>query len=153
MAENDQIRKRKLIGVIIALLSCAGIVFLCIFSLYHLPERDPVRTPDMVENPNYVESPAGDFEETNDIMSSSQEEVSQMLGNLEMQYENAQLNDEPYAAHQAGLRLALAYWKAGEPQQANELANSLMQNYSYDEAFVGKCKEFLKTINKSTDKE
>lgn len=150
MAEIDQTkRKKRIIAGVIAVLSCAGIIFLCIFSLYHLPERDPVRTPDMVENPNYVESPAGDFEETNDIMSASQEQISEMLGNLEMQYENAKLNDEPYVAEQAGMRLALAYWKAGETQQAKDFTNNLMQNFSYDEAFVGKCKEFLKVIDSS----
>lgn len=151
MENNSQLKKkRSIIAAIIAVVSCAAVVFLCIFSLYHLPEREKVETPEMVENPNYVESPAGDFEETNDIMSASQEQVSQMLGDLEMQYQNASLNNEPYAAQQAGLRLALAYWKAGETQQAKDFINSLIQNFSYDEAFVGKCRELLKTI--SSDK-
>ena len=150
MEDNSQAKKkRRGIAAVIAVASCAVIIFLCIFSLYHLPERDPVETPEMVENPNYVESPAGDFEETNDIMSSSSQQVSEMLGDLEMQYENAKLNNEPYAAQQSGLRLALAYWKAGETQQAKDLTNSLIQDYSFDEAFVGKCQKFLETINSS----
>lgn len=152
MGEINQNRKKKrTIAAVVAVSSIAVILFICIFSLYHLPERDPVRTPDMVENPNYVESPAGDFEETNDIMSASQEEVSNMLGNLEMQYENAKINDEPYTAQQAGLRLALAYYKAGETQQAKDFTANLMQNYSYDENFVGKCKEFLKEIDSQSN--
>ena len=141
--------RRKWVATAIAVVTIVVLLFIFIFSQFHLPERDPVRTPDMVENPNYVESPAGDFEETNDIMSASQEQVSEMLGNLEMQYENAKINDEPYAAEQAGMRLALAYWKAGETQQAKDFTNNLMQNFSYDEAFVGKCKEFLKVIDSS----
>lgn len=144
---NQQRKKRRIATVVIAVSSIAVVIFLCIFSLYHLPERDPVRTPEMVVDPNYVESPAGDFEETNDIMNASQAQVSQMLGNLEMQYENAKLNDEPYAAQQAGLRLALAYWKAGEKQQAKDLVNSLETSYSFDESFMKKCKEFLDTIS------
>ena len=139
-------RRRKLIITCVASASVAMVLFLCIFSLYHLPTRDPVETPEMVENPNYVESPAGDFEETDDVMSASQEQVSQMLGDLELQYENAKLNNEPYAAEQAGMRLALAYWKSGETQQAVDFTNSLIQNYNYDESFVAKCQEFLKTI-------
>ena len=140
-------KKRRRIAAIVAVSSIAVILFLCIFSLYHLPERDPVETPVMVEDPNYVESPAGDFEETNDIMSASQEQVAGMLGDLEMQYHNAQLNEEPYAAQLAGIRLAVAYWKAGETSQAKELINSMMQSYSFDESFVGKCRELLKTID------
>lgn len=139
-------KRRKVIIACVATASVAMVLFLCIFSLYHLPTRDPVETPEMVENPNYVESPAGDFEETNDIMSASQEQVSEMLGNLEMQYENAKINNEPYAAQQAGMRLALAYWKCGETQKAVDFTNSLIQNYSYDESFVAKCREFLNTI-------
>lgn len=147
MEENNQNRKKKKTTVaIVAVSSIAVVLFLCIFSLYHLPTRDPVETPEMVENPNYVESPAGDFEETNDILSASQEEVSGMLGDLEMQYENALLNGEPYVAQQAGMRLALAYKKAGEPEQAKALINTLMENYSYDDSFVTKCKEFLQTF-------
>lgn len=148
MEDNTQIRKkRKTLVAVVAVSAVAVVLFLCIFSLYHLPTRNPVETPEMVENPNFVESPAGDFEETNDIMTSSQEEVSSMLGDLEMQYENAQLNDEPYEAEQAGLRLATAYWKAGEKQQAIDFTNSLIQNFSYDQGFVGKCNELLKIIN------
>ena len=148
MEDNGQNRKkRKATVAIIAVASIAVVLFLCIFSLYHLPERDPVETPEMVENPNYVESPAGDFEETNDVMSASQEQVSQMLGDLEMQYENAKINNEPYAAQQAGMRLALAYWRAGQKQNALDLTNSLIQNYNYDESFVSKCQELLKTFN------
>lgn len=146
MAENNQPKRRKTIVAVIAVASIAVVLFLCIFSLYHLPERDPVETPEMVEDPNYVESPAGDFEETNDVMSASQEEVSAMLGELEMQYENAKLNNEPYEAQQAGMRLALAYRQAGQTQEAEKLVNSLMENYSYDENFVAKCKEFLTTL-------
>lgn len=151
--ENNQIsgKKRRTLTAVIAVASIAIVLFLCIFSLYHLPERDPVETPEMVENPNYVESPAGDFEETNDIMSATPEEVSSRLGDLEMQFENAQLNDEPFEAQQSGLRLALAYWKAGEKQQAVDLTHELMQNYSYDESFIGKCQEFLKTIDSNTN--
>ena len=151
MENNSQPRKKnRTIAAIIAVASIAVVLFLCIFSLYHLPERDPVETPEMVENPNYVESPAGDFEETNDIMSSSQQQVSEMLGDLEMQYQNASLNGEPYAAQQSGLRLALAYWKAGETQQAKEFTNTLMENYSYDTSFVNKCREILKTIDSTS---
>ena len=148
MEENYKSRKkRKYIVAIVAVSSIAVVLFLCIFSLYHLPERDPVETPTMAVDPNYVESPAGDFEETNDIMSASQEQVSEMLGDLELQYENAKLNSEPYAAQQAGLRLALGYWKAGDTQKAKDLTDSLIQTYSYDEAFVGKCQDFLKIIS------
>lgn len=140
-------RKRKTTAAIVAVASIAVVLFLCIFSLYHLPERDPVETPVMATDPNYVASPAGDFEETNDIMSASQEQVSEMLGNLEMQYENAKLNGDTYTAEQSGLRLALAYWKAGQKQQAEAFTDSLIQNYGYDSTFVAKCNALLKTIS------
>ena len=147
MADNSQPRKnRKTIVAVIAVSSIAVILFLCIFSLYHLPERDPVETPEYTENPDVVMTPEQEFGETNDIMSSSQEEVSQMLGNLEMQYQNAQLNGETYEAQQCGLRLAMAYWKAGQTQQAIDFTNSLINTYSLDEPFVTKCREFLSTI-------
>ena len=143
----EERRKRKTIVAIVAIISVAIVLFLCIFSLYHLPTRNPVETPEVAVDPNYVESPAGDFEETNDIMSATPQQVSEKLGDLEMQYENAKINEEPYAAQQAGLRLALAYWKAGQTQQAIDFTNSLMQNYSYDNSFVAKCQDFLKTIS------
>lgn len=139
-------RKRKITIALIACGSIAVVLFLCIFSLYHLPTRNPVETPEMVENPNDVESPAGDIQETNDIMSASQEEVSAMLGNLEMQYQNASLNGEPYAAQQAGMRLALAYWKAGDKTQAQNFLNTLIDSYPYDESFVAKCRELKAEI-------
>lgn len=147
MEDNRQdVKKRRTLIAVVAVASVAVVLFLCIFSLYHLPERDPVETPEMVTDPNYVESPAGDFEETNDVLSASQEEASQMIGDLEMQYENAKLNGEPYAAEQAGLRLALAYRQAGETQQAITFTNSLIENFGYDTDFVSKCKEFLNTL-------
>lgn len=138
--------KRKIAGIV-AVSSIAVILFLCIFSLYHLPERDPVETPEVTADATVAESPAEDFGETNDIMSASQEEVSQMLGELQMQYENAKLNAQPLVAEQAGMRLALAYWKAGQKEQAVELTNSLLDNYGYDEAFAAKCQQLLKEFN------
>ena len=147
MQDNSQARKkRRTIAAVVASCSVAVIIFLCIFSLYHLPERDPVETPPVTENAEPILSPAEDFGETNDIMSASQEQVSEMLGDLEMQYENAKLNNEPYAAQQAGMRLALAYRQAGQPDNAKAVINSLLANYSYDEAFATKCREFLKTL-------
>ena len=140
-------KKSRTTAAIVAVCSIAVIIFLCIFSLYHLPERDPVETPEVAENATVAEMPVQDFAETNDIMSAQPEEVSQMLGELEMQYENAKVNNEPYVAQQAGMRLALAYWKAGEKQQAIDFTNSLMQTYSYDDAFVAKCKELIKTFD------
>ena len=152
MEENAPNRKkRRTTAAIIAVCSIAVILFLCIFSLYHLPERDPVETPEVAENADVVTSPAEDFAETNDIMSASQEQVSEMLGNLEMQYQNARLNNEPYEAQQAGMRLALAYWKAGQTQQAVEFTDTLMKTYCFDQSFVSKCQDFLKTIDSTTN--
>lgn len=142
-------KKRKTIVAIIATASVAVIIFLCIFSLYHLPTRNPVETPEIAVDPNYTEPTVSGIEETNDVMSASQEHVSEMLGDLELQYENAKVNNEPYQAEEAGLRLALAYWKAGQTQQAKEFTETLIQTYSYDTSFVEKCKELLKTINTS----
>ena len=148
MEDNRQSRKkRKTIIALITIFSIAMVLFLCIFSLYHLPERDPVETPEMTFDSNPVEAPVTDFAETNDIMTASQQQVSEMLGELEMQYENAKLNNEPYAAQQAGLRLATAYWKAGETSQSKDLINSLIQNYSYDTSFVSKAQDLLKTLS------
>lgn len=147
--ENNRMNRKKRRNILWAagIVSVCMVLFLCIFSLYHLPTRDPVETPEMVENPNNVSSPAGGFEETNDIMSASQEEVSAMLGDLEMQYENARLNGEPYLAQQDGLRLALAYWKAGQTQQAKNFVNSLLENYGYDEDFSARCKAMLQNFD------
>ena len=149
--EDQQLarKKRKRITAIIAVSSIVVLLFIFIFSLYHLPERDPVETPELAENAEVAQTPLQDFEETNDLMSASREEVSQMLGELELQYENAKVNNEPLVAQQAGLRLALAYSKAGQVKEAKNLLNSLMQNYSYDESFVNKCKEMLKIIDSS----
>lgn len=145
--KGDSGTNKKRIGGIIAVCAVIIVLFLFLFSLFHLPERDPIETPEIAENPNYVESPAGDFQETNDIDSSTPEQVSEMLGELELQYENAKINGEPYAAQQAGFRLAYAYYKAGEVGKAKEMLNVLMESNSYDEAFVGKCQELLKVIN------
>ena len=149
--EDQQLarKKRKRIAAIIAVSSIVVLLFIFIFSLYHLPERDPVETPKLAENAEVAQTPLQDFEETNDLMSASREEVSQMLGELELQYENAKVNNEPLVAQQAGLRLALAYSKAGQVKEAKNLLNSLMQNYSYDESFVNKCNEMLKIIDSS----
>lgn len=149
MEENQtNPKKRKTMVAVIAVSSIAVILFLCIFSLYHLPTRNPVETPEWNENSSDIQSSIGDFAETNDIMSASQEELSEMLGNLEMQYENAKVNNEPYEAQQDGLRLALAYHKAGENQQAVNLINSLKENYSYDTSFVERCNRMLGIIEK-----
>lgn len=147
--DNNQraAKKRKNIIAAIAVSTIVVLLFLFIFSLYHLPERDPVETPELTANANVEETPIADFEETDDIMSASQEKVSTMLGDLELQYENAKLNGEPYAAQQAGMRLGLAYWKAGQTQQAKDFINSLIQNYSYDDNFVAKCNDLLKIID------
>lgn len=147
--ENNGVnrKKRRTIVAVVAVSSIAVVLFLCIFSLYHLPERDPVEAPVVEANATPVASPAEDFGETNDIMSASQEQASGMIGDLEMQYENAKLNNaEPYAAEQAGMRLALAYWKAGDVKQARDFTNSLIQNYSYDSTFVSRCNQLLETF-------
>lgn len=146
-APNPNRKKRRTIAAIVAVSSIAVVIFICIFSLYHLPERDPVETPELNASSDVVESPEQDFAETNDIMAAAPEQVSEMLGDLEMQYENAKLNGEPYEAQQAGMRLATAYWKAGQHPQAIECLNSLIQNYSYDTNFVTKCRELLKQYN------
>lgn len=143
---NNSQKKRKVWVAVVAVSSIAVILFLCIFSLYHLPERDPVETPEVAENAEYVESPASDFQETNDIMSSSQQEVAEMLGELEMQYENDKVNGDSYAAQQAGFRLAFAYWKCGQIQQSKDLLETLMEDFSYDDTFVSKCQELLKIV-------
>lgn len=149
MEDNKMdMKKRRIIAAWVACGSIAVILFLCIFSLYHLPERDPVETPEVAENAADINTPVQDFTETNDIMTSSQQQVSEMLGDLEMQYANAKVNDEPMAAEQAGARLALAYWKAGQTQQAKDLLNSLIQTYSYDTTYVAKCKELMATFDK-----
>lgn len=148
MEDNQQAKKkRRNIMAAVAISTIVVLLFLFIFSLYHLPERDPVETPELTANADVTETPLADFEATNDIMTASQEEVSGMLGELEMQYENAKVNNEPYEAEQAGMRLAVAYWKAGQVQNARDLVNSLIQNYGYDESFVGKCNDLLKIID------
>lgn len=150
MEENRQSRKnRKTIAAVVAVASVAVILFVCIFSLYHLPERDPVETPAVNEDATVAALPAEDFQETNDIMSASQQEVSEMLGQLEMQYENAKLNGEPFVAQQDGLRLALAYRQAGETQKAIDFTKSLISENSYDSVFINKCEQFLKTLDSS----
>lgn len=152
MQENSPERKKKrTITAIVSVSAVVIVIFLFLFSLFHLPERDPNSDPAWNENATVAETPAEDFGETNDIMSASQEQVSQMLGELEMQYENAKLNSEAPDAEQAGMRLALAYQKAGQTQNAIDLLNSLIQNYSYDTSFVDKCRELLKTLSSPTE--
>lgn len=144
-------KKRKTIAAIVAVCAVVIVLFLFLFSLFHLPERDPVEDPEWTENADATQLPASDFEETNEVMSGTQEQDSEILGELEMQYENAKLNAEAPAAQQAGMRLALAYWKAGETEQAKEFVKTLMANYSYDTDFVEKCRELLTTFDKPAE--
>lgn len=65
---NQNSKKRKTTAAIIAVCSIAVVLFLCIFSLYHLPERDPVETPPLDVNATMEETPVTDFQETNDTI-------------------------------------------------------------------------------------
>lgn len=145
--DNQGNNHRRRNAAIVSICAAAVVLFVCIFSLYHLPERDPVETPVMAVDDNAVSSPAGDFEETNDVMSATPEEASAMIGQLEMQYENAALNSEPYQAQQDGMRLALAYIKAGQKDKAKEFIQKLMESYPYDSLFVNNCKQFINEQN------
>lgn len=144
--KNNGIKMR--IGIVSAI-AAAIVIFVCIFSLYHLPERDPVETPVMAVDDNAVSSPAGDIEETNDMTQSTPEQVAAMIGDLEMQYQNAALNSEPYEAQQAGLRLALAYIKAGQESNAKELIDKMLEAYPYDKNFVDDCNKMIEEYHLS----
>ncbi|MCH5224878.1 MAG: hypothetical protein J1D77_02720 [Muribaculaceae bacterium] len=144
-------KKKKTIVAVVTVVSIVVVIFLFLFSLFHLPERNPDVTPPLSEDPGFVESPVAGFEETNDIMEGSGQEDSEMLGQLEMEYENATLNGPASEAEEAGMRLALAYWKANQPQQALDLLNSLLQQYPLDEPFVAKCKDMIATIQGKGD--
>lgn len=146
--QNKARRQRRMAVAIVSVASIAAILFVCIFSLYHLPTRNPVETPEYAVDDNAVSSPAGDIEETNDILEGSQENASNMIGTLEMDYQNAALNGEPYEAEQAGMRLALTYMKAGENTQAKSTLEKLIETYPYDNEFVGYCNKLLQEINK-----
>ena len=142
--------RRKWVATAIAVVTIVVLLFIFIFSQFHLPERDPVETPEWTENADIVTTPAQDFAETNDITSASPEELSNMLGNLELQYENAKVNNESYATQQSGFRLAYAYWKAGQTENALILLKSLSMDFSYDQNFVEKCNDLAATIKGET---
>ena len=136
-------RQRRIAVAVVAVASVAAILFVCIFSLYHLPTRNPVETPEMVVDPNDVASPAGDMEMTQQVVNASPEEASAMLGELEMNYQNAALNGENSEAQQAGMRLVYAYEKAGQTQNARNLLQKMMADYAYDTAFTADCQKLL----------
>lgn len=48
----DNRSRKKTIVTIVAIVSIAVVIFLCIFSLYHLPTRNPVETPELMANPD-----------------------------------------------------------------------------------------------------
>lgn len=124
------------------------IIFVFIFSMFHLQQRGEDRIDDTIVNYNYVPSPDNGLRETYDLVNSTIEEAQQFIPQLELQYANAQVNDEPYEAQQCGMRLALGYIKIHDRQKATDLLNNLIATYPYDTDFVAKCKQMLKDISR-----
>lgn len=122
------------------------IIFVFIFSMFHLQQRGEYRIDDTIVNYNYVPSPDNGLRETYDLVNSSKEEISNLISELELQYSNASLNAEPYEAQQAGMRLALAYIKIHDRKDARDILNKLIESYPYDTEFVKKCNMLLNDI-------
>ena len=122
------------------------IIFVFIFSMFHLQQRGEYKIDDTLVNYNFVPSPDNGLRETYDLVNSSSEEVNNMIPELEMQYQNATLNSEPYEAQQTGMRLALAYIKIHDRKQARAILNNLIAAYPYDTDFVKKCNMLLNDI-------
>lgn len=122
------------------------IIFVFIFSMFHLQQRGEYRIDDTIVNYNYVPSPDNGLRETYDLVNSSKEEISNFIPELELQYSNASLNAEPYEAQQAGMRLALAYIKIHDRKDARDILNKLIESYPYDTEFVKKCNMLLNDI-------
>lgn len=122
------------------------IIFVFIFSMFHLQQRGEYRIDDTIVNYNYVPSPDNGLRETYDLVNSSKEEISSFIPELELQYSNASLNAEPYEAQQAGMRLALAYIKIHDRKDARDILNKLIESYPYDTEFVKKCNMLLNDI-------
>lgn len=122
------------------------IIFVFIFSMFHLQQRGEDRLDDTIVNYNFVPSPDNGLRETYDLVNSTSEEVGAMIPQLEMQYENAVVNSEPYLAQQDGMRLALAYIKVHDRNQASRLLENLIKTYPYDTDFVSRCQKILNDI-------
>lgn len=122
------------------------IIFVFIFSMFHLQQRGEYRIDDTIVNYNYVPSPDNGLRETYDLVNSSKEEISNFIPELELQYSNASLNAEPYEAQQAGMRLALAYIKIHDRKDARDILNKLIESNPYDIEFVKKCNMLLNDI-------
>ena len=118
--------------------------------MFHLHQRGEYKLDDAIVNYNYVPAATVGLNESYNLLNSTAEETRNYIPNLELQYANASVNNEPYQAQECGMRLALAYLKIHDRDKAAQILNNLIATYSFDQTFVAKCKLILKDINRDT---
>lgn len=140
--QNKKIRNRNNLiwGAIVIV-----IIFVFIFSMFHLQQRGEYRLDDAIVAYN-APNPYDNAEIFNTIESGNDSERQEAISTLKLNFENATLNNEPYQAQQNGLLLALAYLKAHDRESAKNLLAQLISSYPYDTEFVDRCKDILERI-------
>lgn len=123
------------------------IIFLFIFSMFHLQQRGEYRVDDTLVDYNYTPEAYQSPNAVNDFSNSSQSDVESLIPQLQLNYDNAALNGDYMDVQAAGMTLAMAYLKIHDRKDCKKVLNSLIEQYPEDQAFVAQCQKILKRID------
>ena len=137
-----QLRKTTIIWSAAAII----VIFLFIFSMFHLQQRGEYKLDDTLVDYNYSPEAYQDVNAVGDFSNSSADEVNGLIPQLKLNYENAQLNGNYMDVQAAGMTLAMAYLKMHDRKNCRMVLNQLMEEYPYDSKFVAQCEKVLKRI-------
>lgn len=151
--ENNQDNRQKIINrrTLVWAIAAVVIIFVFIFSMFHLQQRGKDVTPENPVTVDVTQDPEISMDETQEITSASQEQAEALVPQYELEYSNASLNSDSYQIQTAGLRLAIAYFKAGQIENGENLISKLMEQFSYDPSYESRCKEILKEYIPSSE--
>lgn len=106
------------------------------------PEPYHYNIYDVIADYNYI--PDYDRGEGN-ISDYTYQQVEDIIPRLEEEYRDAPA-DDVQQCQDAGMRLAMAYLKKGEPGKAVEILEEMKYRFSDDEEFVARCNRILKYL-------
>lgn len=139
-----KIQRRKTTLIWSTVVIC--IIFLFIFSMFHLQQRGEYKMDETIVSYNDPYAFYTGSSTPGNVSSSSESEVKTLLPQLQLDYDNAKVNGDFANIQQSGMTLAMAYLKLHDRRQARNLLDELKQQFSYDTQFVAQCDKVLNLI-------
>ena len=125
--------------------SVAAILIVGFFTVFNLQRSARYDRYDMIASYNYIPTSDRDSGEITDINVMEGAELKAYIPTLEKEYADAP-QDDIQRGEDAGMRLAMAYLKLHDRDNAVKTLNSMKDRFSEDTDFVAKCNNLIEQI-------